>query len=116
MIFLQENNALIARHNGETLRIEPWGPDALRVRAFMYENSSAHDWALTEIPETTQSAITIGMEDFWGVVQCIRETGALMYLSVLSQRYLMIRITGLPQLTFFSAGTKWTTRVLAESA
>ena len=65
MIFLQDNNALIARHNGETLRIEPWGPDALRVRAFMYENSSAHDWALTEIPETTQSAITIGMEDFW---------------------------------------------------
>jgi len=65
MIFLQENNALIARHNGETLRIEPWGPDALRVRACMYDNGSAHDWALTETPETTQCAITIGEEDFW---------------------------------------------------
>ena len=65
MIFLQENNALIARHNGETLRIEPWGLDAFRVRACMYDNGSAHDWALTETPETTQCAISIGEEDFW---------------------------------------------------
>ena len=65
MIFLQENNALIARHNGETLRIEPWGPDALRVRAYMYENTSSHDWALTETPETTKCTVTIGEEDYW---------------------------------------------------
>ena len=65
MIFLQENNVLIARHNGETLRIEPWGPDALRVRAYMYENTSSHDWALTEATETTKCAVTIGEEDFW---------------------------------------------------
>ncbi len=65
MIFLQENNVLIARHNGETLRIEPWGPDALRVRAYMYENASSRDWALTETTETTKCAVTIGEEDFW---------------------------------------------------
>ncbi len=65
MIFLQENNALIARHNGETLRIEPWGPDALRVRAYMYENTSSHDWALTETPKTTKCTVTIGEEDYW---------------------------------------------------
>ena len=65
MIFLQEHNALIARHNGETLRIEPWGPDALRVRAFMYENSSDRDWALTEPPAAARSTITISEEDFW---------------------------------------------------
>ena len=65
MIFLQEDNALIARHNGETLRIEPWGPDALRVRAYMYENTSSHDWALTETPETTKCTVTIGEEDYW---------------------------------------------------
>ena len=65
MIFLQEHNALIARYNGETLRIEPWGPDAFRVRAFMYENSSNRDWALTEPPAATKSTITIGEEDFW---------------------------------------------------
>ena len=65
MIFLQENNALIAKHGGETLRIEPWGPDALRVRAFMYDNRSDRDWALIEAPEATDSTVTIGEEDFW---------------------------------------------------
>ena len=65
MIFLQEHNALIAKHNGETLRIEPWGPDAFRVRAFMYENSSNRDWALTDPPAATKCTITIGEEDFW---------------------------------------------------
>ena len=65
MVFLQEHNALIARHNGETLRIEPWGPDALRVRAYMYENKSCRDWALTETPAPAQCAVTIGEEDFW---------------------------------------------------
>ena len=65
MVFLQEHNALIARHNGETLRIEPWGPDALRVRAYIYENTSSHDWALTETPETTKCTVTIGEEDYW---------------------------------------------------
>ena len=65
MIFLQENNALIAKHGGETLRIEPWGPDALRVRAFMYDNKSDRDWALTEAPDATDSTVTIGEEDFW---------------------------------------------------
>ena len=65
MIFLQENNALIAKHGGETLRIEPWGPDALRVRAFMYDNRSDRDWALIEAPEATDSTVTIGEEDLW---------------------------------------------------
>jgi len=65
MIFLQENKALIAKRAGETLRIEPWGPDALRVRAFMYDDASSRDWALTEIPAASDSRITIGEEDFW---------------------------------------------------
>ena len=33
MQFKEENGALIARQNGETLRIEAWGKDSLRVRA-----------------------------------------------------------------------------------
>ena len=65
MIFLQENKALIAKRAGETLRIEPWGPDALRVRAFMYDDASSRDWALTETPAASDSRITIGEEDFW---------------------------------------------------
>ena len=35
MIFTNDNGALIARRMGETLRIEPWGRDSLRVRATM---------------------------------------------------------------------------------
>jgi alpha-D-xyloside xylohydrolase len=31
--FAEEDGALVARHLGETVRIEGWGPDALRVRA-----------------------------------------------------------------------------------
>lgn len=31
--YSRDDNALVIRFNGETIRIEPWGPDALRVRA-----------------------------------------------------------------------------------
>ena len=31
----------------------------------MYENTSSHDWALTETPETTKCTVTIGEEDYW---------------------------------------------------
>jgi len=33
VVFASENGALVCRFGGETLRIEPWGADALRVRA-----------------------------------------------------------------------------------
>lgn len=48
MQFIQEQNALVCRRQGETLRIEAWGRDALRVRATMYPQLSGRDWALTE--------------------------------------------------------------------
>ena len=35
MRFQTKNGVLIAQVNGETLRIEPWGKDSLRVRATM---------------------------------------------------------------------------------
>lgn len=57
MQFLNQDGALVCRHQGETLRIEPWGRDALRVRATMYPAFSGHDWALTETPENTQARI-----------------------------------------------------------
>ncbi len=65
MEFLQDHGALLARRAGETLRIEPWGPDALRVRAVMYDGWTGNDWALTEQPEPSEAEITIGQEDFW---------------------------------------------------
>ena len=57
MIFQQEQNALIARKGGETLRIEAWGKDSLRVRATMFPQLTGNDWALTEQPEATTAKI-----------------------------------------------------------
>ena len=50
MQFKEENGALIARQNGETLRIEAWGKDSLRVRATRLPSFTEQDWALTEDP------------------------------------------------------------------
>ena len=48
MDFRNENGVLIARRNGETLRIEAWGKDSLRVRATMFSKFTGNNWALTE--------------------------------------------------------------------
>lgn len=45
-MFTAKGNALEYRREGETLRIEPWGSDALRVRAVMGREFSGRDWAL----------------------------------------------------------------------
>ena len=58
MEFLTEKNALVCRRGGETLRIEGWGKNSLRVRAVMYNGWTGNDWALTETPEETE--VTIG--------------------------------------------------------
>jgi len=62
MQFQAEGNALIARRGGETLRIEGWGRDSLRVRAVMYDGWTGNDWALTEKPEKAECSIRIGTE------------------------------------------------------
>ncbi len=48
MFFLQEGNVLIGKREGETLRIEPWGQNALRVRSTMYPEFTGNDWGLEE--------------------------------------------------------------------
>ncbi len=63
MFFQKEGNALIARRSGETLRIEGWGRNALRVRAVMNNAWTGQDYALTEIPEETECEILIGTEE-----------------------------------------------------
>ena len=65
MEFLKEKGALIAKRQGETLRIEAWGQDSLRVRAWMYEPGKAHDWALTEAVPETDCTVTLGNDDTW---------------------------------------------------
>ena len=53
MAFFNENGALVVRTNGETLRIEAWGENSLRVRSTKLSEFSDKDWALTEkMPET----------------------------------------------------------------
>lgn len=37
MKFVKDNSALVCFHQGEPLRIEPWGRDSLRVRAAMHD-------------------------------------------------------------------------------
>lgn len=57
MIFAKEGNKLIARHQGERLCIEPWGENALRVRATRYMDFTGRKWALgEEVPEEFQKA------------------------------------------------------------
>ena len=51
MQFCGENGILTARLGGETLRIEPWGKDSLRVRATRFSKFTDQDWALIETPE-----------------------------------------------------------------
>ncbi len=62
MIFLQENNALIAKRQGETLRIEAWGTDSLRVRASMFPAFTGNDWALTEKVSSLTPSVSIGTQ------------------------------------------------------
>lgn len=43
-----ENNRLVFRYDAETLWIEPWGRDSLRVRATHNATMHRDDWALLE--------------------------------------------------------------------
>ena len=64
MHFTIEDNALVCRSRGETLRVEAWGRDSLRVRAAM-GSVGGPDWALTETPERTRALVTVEQEDHW---------------------------------------------------
>ena len=59
MRFTEENGRLICRRQGETLVIEPWGKDSLRVRATMYPQLPEENWALTEPVEAAQAKVEI---------------------------------------------------------
>ena len=58
-------NALVCRRQGETLRIEPWGKDSLRVRAAMGPDVLELPWALTEAVEKPEALIRIYQVDHW---------------------------------------------------
>ena len=47
-MFLEAKNALVFKKGNETLMIEPWGEDSLRVRSTLEPVFIDRDWALTE--------------------------------------------------------------------
>lgn len=63
MYFAKEGNALTARHQGEILRIEPWGEDSLRARATKAMSFTDEDWALTEPVKEVSANISIEAEN-----------------------------------------------------
>ena len=60
MKFEQDGSTLLCFHQGERLRIEPWGQDSLRVRATMGRDFSGNAWALTEPVDALPTQIDIG--------------------------------------------------------
>ncbi len=65
MVFSADNGVLLAKHQGETLRIEPWGKDSLRIRATMLSEMPQYDWALTEPIEKTDCSVRICNPEEW---------------------------------------------------
>lgn len=66
MRFEKGKGTLVARCNGETLRIEAWGKDSLRVRATRLWEFTEQDWALTEEAGPQESVVEIHEEDYLG--------------------------------------------------
>ena len=54
-------NQLLYTYNHETLCIEPWGDNALRVRATKQAHFPQEDWALTQ-PHSAQAQITLDQD------------------------------------------------------
>lgn len=65
MEFVVEKDALVVKRQGETIRIEAWGQDALRVRATMFSRFTDYSWALTEEVCDKSVQIEIMQEDHW---------------------------------------------------
>ena len=72
MIFTKENNTLTARRAGETLKITAWGPDALRVQAYM---DGAGEWRIMlqmylPLSKATYAALGLfALVDFWNMIR-----------------------------------------------
>ncbi len=63
MFFNQKDRALICRQQNETLKIEPWGKNSLRVRSTLYPDFSSNNWALSDIAAAGNSDISISEEE-----------------------------------------------------
>ena len=61
--FQRENNALIWRNRGETLKITPWGEDSVRVQSVLMGEIEDTRYALLEPAEAENVEILIGEEE-----------------------------------------------------
>ncbi len=57
MRFVNDGGTLVCTGAGETLRIEAWGKDSLRVRATMFPALNEENWALTEPVQSADAEI-----------------------------------------------------------
>ena len=64
MRLIDDNGALIFKRGGETVRIEAWGKDSLRVRATMLPDFSGNDWALYKEPEDGEGKVELFGKDY----------------------------------------------------
>ena len=66
MEFIVKDQKLICKKGGETLLIEPWGKDALRVRSTMLPDLTGNDWALSEnVPASSDVEVKTFEIDHW---------------------------------------------------
>lgn len=57
-MLVTEGNRLVFRFDDEVLWIEPWGENALRVRATHNSSMPKEDWALSETPKESKAEIS----------------------------------------------------------
>lgn len=79
MGFKQEGSALVFYHQGERLKIEPWGRDSLRVRATVLRDFTGNNWALTEsVEHNADIVVEEKAENLPGEDKSPRQTGAIV--------------------------------------
>ncbi|MBE6110262.1 MAG: glycoside hydrolase family 31 protein [Erysipelotrichaceae bacterium] len=61
-MFRNDQGILCGMYKGETVRIEAWGKDALRIRTTRCPSFTDNDWALSEEPSCTKAEITISAD------------------------------------------------------
>ena len=62
-MFYQKENQLYYSYDNQQVCVEPWGPNALRVRITANSSFTDQDWALSEPVERISPNITIYKDD-----------------------------------------------------
>ena len=66
-MFAEKDGKLFYRYDNETVCVEAWGRNALRVRSTYNATFTAHDWALTEAVEHGDAKVTIFKDEAVGL-------------------------------------------------